>query len=133
MFRKTDEVFWHSEVQANKLVTHVIGLGIALLLTTWLLHVLDIFPMSSTLINMAVWVGIVELSIPYILSHYFKQETWWLKLVLLASLTLACASADVFLSYKVPLLMAIPVLLKAATGHRIKQKLIVLKLLPGRI
>ena len=113
MFRKTDEVFWHSEVQANKLVTHVIGLGIALLLTTWLLHVLDIFPMSSTLINMAVWVGIVELSIPYILSHYFKQETWWLKLVLLASLTLACASADVFLSYKVPLLMAIPVLLSS--------------------
>ena len=113
MFRKTDEVFWHSEVQANKLVTHVIGLGIALLLTTWLLHVLDIFPMSSTLINMAVWVGIVELSIPYILSHYFKPETWWLKLVLLASLTLACASADVFLSYKVPLLMAIPVLLSS--------------------
>ena len=40
MFRKTDEVFWHSEVQANKLVTHVIGLGIALLLTTWLLALL---------------------------------------------------------------------------------------------
>ncbi len=113
MFRKTDDVFWHSEVQANKLVTHVIGLGMALLLTTWLLHILDIFPMSPTLINMAVWVGLVVLSIPYILSHYFKQETWWLKLVLLASLTLACASADVFLSYKVPLLMTIPVLLSS--------------------
>ena len=113
MFRKNDEVFWHNEVQANKLVTHVIGMCIALLICVWMFHVLNIFPMEPRLLRPAVIIGLLELTIPFALSLYFKQETWWLKLVLLLSLTLAAATADMILAYKVPLVMIIPVLLSS--------------------
>ena len=113
MFRKNDDVFWNNEIQANKQVTHVIGLCIVLLICVWLFHVLNIFPMEPRLLRPAVIIGLLELTIPYVISHYFKYETWWLKLVLLLSLTVAAASADMILAYKVPLVMILPVLMSS--------------------
>ena len=112
-FLRENEVFWHNEVEANKLVTVILVLCAFLLLGGWVLMMLDIFPMNPDDMNLVVWQGLLELAIPLFFSIRYKQKKWWLKYLLLFGLTMAFARVDMLLTYKVHLLMTVPVILSS--------------------
>ncbi|MBQ9035845.1 MAG: SpoIIE family protein phosphatase [Erysipelotrichaceae bacterium] len=110
---RENDVFWHNEVEANKLVTTIMVLCAFLLVVGWILMILDVFPIDPSDMNLVVWQGLIELSIPLYLSFHYKQKKWWLKYLLLFGLTIAFARVDMLLTYKVSLLMTVPVIMSS--------------------
>lgn len=110
---RENDVFWHNEVEANKLVTTIMVLCAFLLVVGWILMILDVFPINPNDMNLVVWQGLIELAIPLYLSFHYKQKKWWLKYLLLFGLTIAFARVDMLLTYKVSLLMTVPVIMSS--------------------
>lgn len=110
---RENDVFWHNEVEANKLVTTIMVLCAFLLITGWILMMLDVFPIDPHDMNLVVWQGLIELAIPLYFSFHYKQKKWWLKYLLLFGLTITFARVDMLLTYKVSLLMTVPVIMSS--------------------
>ncbi len=108
-----NEVFRNNEIQANKLVARIMILCMFLLVCGWILMMLEVFIMKHSDLNIVVVQGLIELSIPLAISFSVKHERWWVKYLLLTSLIIVFMIVDSFLTYKVALLMTVPVILSS--------------------
>lgn len=107
----TDEVFWNNEVQANVLVANTMLGCAAVLALSWMLNIVGVYNIDPLIMgNVCGW-GMVELLVPFFICRYLKGERRWLKYLMMIELTIVLARLDSVLTYHVPLVMLIPVVL----------------------
>lgn len=109
----TDEIFQESEVHANQLVASVMLLSIILLILTIIFNEVGIYNLERKIVYPLTLYGIIGLCIPWYLSIHYQYNKNWLKYLCLFSLTLVYAGIDCMLTYKVTMIMAIPVILSS--------------------
>lgn len=107
----TDQLFWEEEIQANCLVGRTLLYCSFVLALCWLLNVFGIFTVDKTVMAKASIHGLLELLIPMAICNYFSGKKKWLKYLLLIEMTIVLARIDSILSFKVHLIMVIPVVL----------------------
>lgn len=106
-----DDVFYSSEVQANALMAKILLISGGFLVIAWVLDYMHIFLTDPTVMTRLVITGLLEIGICYALWYRTKGDNRWIKFVLILGYMLVLSRLDAVLTYNVPLLMALPVIL----------------------
>ena len=114
----TNDIFWANEVRANMLVAMVMLACAGLLVLTWILNYVGVFRIGIDTFNWIIAWGILELLVPFGLCTYFKGQKKWLKVAMLVELSIVFARLYSVLSYRVILIMVIPVVLSVRYYQR---------------
>ena len=107
----TNEIFYANEIKSNKLSTAVLFLMAGLLLIFWILSKTGFLLIDDDVMNPIFIQGIAELLIPAILCIVLRYKKRWLKIVVLIEFSIVCARIDSVLTYNVPILIIIPIIL----------------------
>ena len=104
-----DELFHANEVEANGLAMKYLIVNAVIFLLVHAGVTAGIFPVTGAifpaLIRCFAWTVIL-----YLISKKVNQDAWWLKYLLLISVTLMYSWLDSILTHKVAILMVLPVL-----------------------
>lgn len=111
MLLEDAQVLWESEVAGNRLVTNVMIFLAVLLVGTYFATAAGLFVIEMQYMKPVLIFGLIEIFIPFIICKIFKGERKWIKVMLLLSIVLVCAQVDSVLTYDVPIIMSIPVVL----------------------
>ncbi len=107
----TDQVFWENEVQANLLVLRYLIANVCLMLVVFFLNFLGVFAIDLSLVkNMFIGFFFAFL-IPIVACVAVKGEKRWVKYTMMIAVIVAMAYVDRVLTFNVPLIIAIPVIL----------------------
>ncbi len=109
----TEEIFHESEVHANQLTASVMLLSVFLLVATVILNEAGVYTMERTFLYRITSVSVIALLIPWYLSIHYKYDKEWLKYLSLFTITLVYAAIDSMLTYRVIMIMAIPVIISS--------------------
>lgn len=109
----TEEILHESEIHANQLTASVMLLSIFLLIATVILNEIGIYTMERGFLYRISISSIVALLIPWYLSIHYHYDKEWLKYLSLFSITLVYAAIDSMLTYRVIMIMAIPVIISS--------------------
>ena len=106
---EADELFHANEVEANGLAMKYLIVNAVIFLLVQAGVYAGIFPVSGAifpaLIRCFAWTVVL-----YLISKKVNQDAWWLKYLLLISVTLMYSWLDSILTHKVAILMVLPVL-----------------------
>lgn len=106
-----DDIFFKSEVKANKIVAVSMLNSAIILIIGMILGAANVFNVTSGSFNSALWQGTIELLIPSILCFILKGRKKWLKYLLMFGSILVITRVDMVLTFNVTLFMVIPVVL----------------------
>ena len=104
-----DDMFHETEVQANRLGSLILLCSGIILVLILILAVLGIFPLSMETIFPPTIQAIVEVLILLLICRWKKNDTWWLKYLLIIGLIIVYARLDSMLTHKAAILMVLPV------------------------
>lgn len=107
----TDDLFWENEIQANQLVAKTLLMCAFVMGLSWFLNIVGVFKIDIGTMNSVSLRAMLELLIPYFICRYFKGEKRWIKYLVVIELLIVLARIDSVLSYDVPLIMLIPLVL----------------------
>lgn len=107
----TDQIFWENEVQANQLVLHSLVACLIVLGFFWVFALSGVFDIDRSLISMFFLPASVSLVIPAVVCNLVKGSKRWVKYVMMAAVIIAAAFIDRVMTFNVPLLIIIPVVL----------------------
>lgn len=110
-FLENETILWKSEVEGNKLVTNVMIFLAILLVGTYFATKAGLFIIEMQYMIPILIIGLIEIFIPLIICIIYKGERKWIKVMLLFSIILVCAQVDSILTYDVPIIISIPVVL----------------------
>ena len=106
-----DDIFFKSEVKANKIVAVSMLNSAVILIIGMILGAAKVFNVNSGSYNRTLWQGTIELLIPAILCFILKGRKKWLKYLLMFGSILVITRVDMVLTFNVTLFMVIPVVL----------------------
>lgn len=110
-FFHTDDVFWRNEIESNRLVAIIMFYTGVALAAAWVLNALGVFHISDGFTNsFSGWI-MLELAVPIAICRYCHGERRWLKHLMMLELIVVLARIDSIMTFNVPLLMALPVVL----------------------
>ena len=105
-----EDLFFENEVKTNVLGQHILfGSGLLLLLIL-ILNYYGIFPLQFETIVGPCLQGIIEIFFIIVISRIFKNQSWWIKYLILTGLVFVYARLDMMLTHKTAILMVIPVM-----------------------
>lgn len=107
----TDDVFWRSEVEGNRLVALVMLFMAVQVVIVWTLNHFGFFSIDKAVMNRVAGWGLIELLVPVAVCRYFKGEKRWLKYLMVLEFLIVMARFDSLLTFNVPVAMAIGVVL----------------------
>lgn len=109
----SDGVFRDNEVAANLLTARIMVLNSVVLILSCILNEVGVYALDrAEFRSITVW-STIELLAPALLCRYFHGEKRWLKYLMIIELTIVLARIDSLLTYHVPLIMVIPIVLTA--------------------
>lgn len=115
---KSRDIFWRNEIQTNRMVSRIMVYSALILGLCLVLYMWGIFPVNiDVLATVAFW-GILELLIPPAIAWHLDYDRWWIKIMLLLAMIFAYARIDSMLTYKVPTLMVVPLLVSSRYFNR---------------
>ena len=106
----TDRLFKENEIKANRMMTLIAGVTIAIVAVTWVLFELEFFYIRVQFRGLMIF-SILLLASAMCLGRYFKYEKSWIKYSLMGSVTIVYAVTTSVLTYNVVLLVTIPIIL----------------------
>ena len=106
----TDRLFKENEIKANRMMTLIAGVTIAIVVVTWALFELEFFYIRVQFRGLMVF-SILLLASAMCLASHFKYEKSWIKYSLMGSVTIVYAVTTSVLTYNVVLLVTIPIIL----------------------
>ena len=106
----TDRLFKENEIKANRMMTLIAGVTIAIVVVTWALFELEFFYIRVQFRELMVF-SILLLASAMCLASHFKYEKSWIKYSLMGSVTIVYAVTTSVLTYNVVLLVTIPIIL----------------------
>ena len=106
----TDRLFKENEIKANRMMTLIAGVTIAIVVVTWVLFELEFFYIRVQFRGLMVF-SILLLASAMCLASHFKYEKSWIKYSLMGSVTIVYAVTTSVLTYNVVLLVTIPIIL----------------------
>ena len=105
------QVFRENEIRANRLIARIMLLAAGLMLVCWLLNIVGVLAVSSEYVLPVFLVSTAALVVPALVSEACRGEKRWNRLLLLLSVTTVLSYLDVILTFNVPLLIVLPVVL----------------------
>ena len=117
---EADELFHANEVEANGLAMKYLIVNAVIFLLVQAGVYAGIFPVSGAifpaLIRCFAWTVVL-----YLISKKVNQDAWWLKYLLLISITLMYSWLDSILTHKVAILIVLPVLCSSRYFPSVRQ------------
>ena len=105
----SDEIFYETEVQANRLGALILLCSGALLVLTMVLTAAGVFPLTLETIFLPSIPALIEIMILLIVAGAARFQAWWLKYVLMFGLVIIYSRLDSMLTHKAAILMVLPV------------------------
>lgn len=106
----TDEVFYETEIQANRLGTIVMTASGIILAIVLALNGAGIFRMSQSLVMGPIIQGIIESAAVIAICLIFRFRKWWLKYLLVIGMVVVFARLDGIFTHRAVIIMAVPVI-----------------------
>ena len=103
------EVLHHNELEANRLVSHMMISSAGLLAVSWVLMYLGLFPVNADYFTEVAVYSSIAMLVPAVIGHGVGYNRWWVKIMLIGAMILSYASIDMMFSHKVIMLMVLPV------------------------
>lgn len=107
----TEEVFHENEVAANVLTAKIMLLSAAVLVITWILNEVGVYAIRHDVLNSITAWSMVELVVPALVCLYLRGKKSWIKYLLMIEFAIVLARIDSVLTYRVELVMVIPIVL----------------------
>ena len=105
-----DPILRENEVEANRMMTLVLNVTFIIVAITWLLFETEVFYIRIPYRGLMIF-NLVLLALVTWISLYFKHEKTWIKYMQMSAAILVYAVTTLALTYNVPFLAAIPILL----------------------
>ena len=119
---RSETLFHDNEVQANRTMFSVLLVSGILLVMVWVAVRTGLFPVSGRIIDRATILGSIQVLAAAVICRFVRNDAWWLKYFLLASMVLVYARLDGMLTHKVAILMVIPVICSSRYFSRVLTK-----------
>ena len=107
---QNDTILRENEIKANRMMTLVLNVTFIIVIITWVLFEVGFFYIRIQYRGLMIF-NLVLIALVNGISRYFKYEKAWIKYLLMTAIVLVCAVTTVALTYNVPLLAALPILL----------------------
>ena len=104
-----DPMFHETEVQANRLGGLMLLCSGIILVLILILVETGIFPLQGAFMRAAIIRALAEITILLVVCKIFKNDTWWLKPLLIVGMVIVYALLDSMLTHKAAILMVLPV------------------------
>ena len=105
-----DPILRENEVEANHMMTLVLNVTFVIVAITWILFETNVFYIRIQYRGLMIF-NLALIAIVTWISQYFKHEKAWIKYIQMTAAILVYAVTTVVLTYNVPFLAAIPILL----------------------
>lgn len=97
----SDSILSRHEYGANRFAAKVMLISILAMLLVYLMNLLGIFIIPLPTMTIGVLLSALFLSIPYVIVHIMKIQTWWVKYVTVITAAIALACLNTFLTYHI--------------------------------
>ena len=105
-----DPILRENEVEANHMMTLVLNVTFVIVAITWILFETNVFYIRIEYRGLMIF-NLALIAIVTWISRYFKHEKAWIKYMQMTAAILVYAVTTLVLTYNVPFLAAIPILL----------------------
>ena len=106
----TNRILKENEIEANRVLTRILLVTLGVVVITWILFETGFFYIRVQFRELMIS-NILLLAVAAAASIYFKYEKTWIKYILMGAMTIVFAVTTSALTYNVPLLITIPILL----------------------
>ncbi len=106
-----EQVFWETEIEANIQVAKSLLAGSLCLAVCWILNIAGVLAIGDEFIMKIFIICLAAVLVPAVIALAIKGEKKWAKHMLIGAAVVVFAYMDSLLTYNVPLIIVIPVIL----------------------